>query len=127
MDERANVVEFFVHHEDVRRAQPGWEPRETDRGLAEALWQRLKMARLILRKAPVGVEFVRSDEPGPTRLGYAEHPDDGQGRTPVVTVTGAPAELTLWALGRTAAARVRLDGSEADVSALSASPAQASI
>jgi hypothetical protein len=37
-----------------------------------------------------------------------------------VTVTGAPAELTLWALGRTAAARVRLDGSEADVKALSA-------
>jgi hypothetical protein len=37
----------------------------------------------------------------------------------VVTVTGAPAELTMWALGRTSAARVRLDGSEADVRALS--------
>jgi hypothetical protein len=40
-------------------------------------------------------------------------------RTPVVTITGAPAELTMWALGRTTAARVRLDGSEADVRALS--------
>jgi uncharacterized protein (TIGR03085 family) len=120
VDERANVVEFFVHHEDVRRAQPGWEPRETDRGLAEALWLRLKMARLILRKSPVGVEFVRSDEPGPARSGTPSIRMTANGRTPVVTVTGAPAELTLWALGRTAAARVRLDGSEADVSALSA-------
>jgi hypothetical protein len=34
-------------------------------------------------------------------------------RTPVVTVTGSPAELTLWALGRTAAAQVRLDGADA--------------
>jgi hypothetical protein len=31
-------------------------------------------------------------------------------RTPVVTVTGHPAELMMWALGRTGAARVRLDG-----------------
>jgi len=28
MDERANTVEYFVHHEDVRRAVPGWEPRD---------------------------------------------------------------------------------------------------
>jgi len=36
-------------------------------------------------------------------------------RTPMITVTGGPAELTLWALGRTTAARVRFDGSEPDV------------
>src|SRR4051812_33898145 len=24
VDERVNLVEFVVHHEDVRRAQPGW-------------------------------------------------------------------------------------------------------
>jgi hypothetical protein len=39
-------------------------------------------------------------------------------RTPTVTVTGAPSELTLWALGRTGAARVRLDGSEDAVQAV---------
>jgi hypothetical protein len=33
----------------------------------------------------------------------------------MVTVTGAPAELTMWAMGRTTAARVRFDGSEPDV------------
>ena len=31
IDEAANVVEFFVHCEDVRRAKPGWEPRLLDR------------------------------------------------------------------------------------------------
>jgi hypothetical protein len=30
-------------------------------------------------------------------------------------VTGSPAELTMWSMGRTTAARVRLDGSEPDV------------
>jgi uncharacterized protein (TIGR03085 family) len=120
MDERINLVEYFVHHEDVRRAQPGWEPRELSQSLADVLWQRLGAARFLLRKAPVGVELARDDgpdsEPGsPSRVRIT-----AKARTPVVTVTGPPAELTLWALGRAAAARVRLDGSEADVKALSA-------
>ena len=118
-DERANVVEYFVHHEDVRRAQPGWEPRKIDPGLTEVLWARLRMARLVLRKAPVGVELARDDQPEPGRPGGSRVRITAKARTPVVTVTGAPAELTLWALGRTAAARVRLDGGEDAIAALS--------
>ncbi len=118
VDERANVVEYFVHHEDVRRAQPDWEPRDLSRGLSEVLWQRLRRARFILRKAPVGIEFVRDDQPSgadgqPVRI-------TAKAQIPVVTVTGTPAELTMWALGRTGAARVRLDGGQADVQALRA-------
>jgi uncharacterized protein (TIGR03085 family) len=120
MDERINLVEYFVHHEDVRRAQPGWEPRELGQGLADVLWQRLGMARFLLKKAPVGVELARDDGPDSERGGASRVRITAKARTPVVTVTGPPAELTLWALGRTAAARVRLDGSEADVKALSA-------
>ncbi len=118
-DERVNLVEFFVHHEDVRRAQPGWEPRDLDPGLSELLWTRLKVARFVLRKAPVGVEFARDDQPRPGITRSRRVRITAKARTPVVTITGAPAELTMWALGRTAAARVRLDGSEADVRALS--------
>src|SRR5215467_4511454 len=59
MDERANTVEYFVHYEDVRRARPGWEPRDVDPGLSEELWRRLKMARFLMRKAPVGEELAR--------------------------------------------------------------------
>ena len=113
MDERLNTVEFFVHHEDVRRGADGWEPRDIGAGLTELLWQRLRGARYIFRKAPVGIELVRDDlpaDPGHQRVRIT-----AKARTPMVTVTGTPAELTLWAMGRTTAARVRLDGSEPDV------------
>ncbi len=114
MDERANTVEYFVHHEDVRRGAPGWEPRELSPGLSDALWNRLGMARFMLRKAPVGIEFARDDE-GADSGAFRMTVHKG---TPVVTVTGSPAELTMWALGRTMAARVRLDGTEVAVSKL---------
>jgi uncharacterized protein (TIGR03085 family) len=112
VDERANLVEFFVHHEDVRRGTPGWAERKVSPALADALWRRLPATRLVLRKAPVGVELARDDltDPAGGRLRIT-----AKARTPVVTVTGSPAELTLWALGRTGAAQVRLDGSEAAV------------
>jgi uncharacterized protein (TIGR03085 family) len=114
-DDKLNLVEYFVHHEDVRRAQPDWKPREISLDLADLLWGRLGMAKLMLRKAPVGVELVRADEP-PSGNGRVRI--TAKARTPVVTVTGAPAELTMWTMGRTAAADVRLDGSDSDVAAL---------
>jgi uncharacterized protein (TIGR03085 family) len=116
VDERANLAEYFVHHEDVRRAADGWEPRELPPALADALWQRLGIARLLLRKAPVGIELARDDLAGSPGQQVRI---TAKARTPVVTVTGAPPELLLWAMGRTSVAQVRLDGSEADISALS--------
>ena len=117
-DAQANSVEFFVHHEDIRRAQPGWAPRDLDPGLSELLWRRLRFARLLLRKAPVGVELARDDQAD----GAAEGPVRimAKARAPVVTVTGSPAELTMWAFGRTTAAKVALAGSDPDVAALAA-------
>jgi uncharacterized protein (TIGR03085 family) len=116
VDERANLVEYFVHHEDVRRAANGWEPRSVRDGLADTLWQRLRLGRILFRRAPVGVELVRDDLTGgpgqPVRM-------TAKAKTPVVTVTGHPAELTMWALGRTKAAQVRLDGSADAVRRLS--------
>jgi uncharacterized protein (TIGR03085 family) len=116
-DARANSVEYFVHHEDVRRAQPDWEPRQLDEGLSGLLWRQLRMARLMLRKAPVGVELARDGDP---RDGQGNAPIriTAKARAPMVTVTGTPAELTMWAFGRTSAARVRVDGSVPDVAAL---------
>jgi uncharacterized protein (TIGR03085 family) len=124
VDERVNLAEYFVHHEDVRRAAPGWQPRELAPGLTEQLWQRLRLraTRLILRKVPVGVELARNDVDAGNGDG-----DDGEPRqlritirngTPVVTVVGDPAELTLWAFGRTTAARVRLEGAAKPVQTL---------
>lgn len=121
-DERLNLVEFFVHHEDVRRGSPDWEPRDIGSDLADVLWTRLRMAKFVLRKAPVGVEFARDDlpDPGPGVGAGPRVRITAKARTPVVTVIGPPAELTMWTSGRTTAARVRLDGSDAAVSALQA-------
>jgi uncharacterized protein (TIGR03085 family) len=110
VDERLNLLEFFVHHEDVRRGYGDWEPRVMRDGLADALWQRLRLGRLLFRRAPVGVELVRDDltaKPGRQQVRMT-----AKAKTPLVTVTGHPAELMLWSLGRTSAARVRLDGTE---------------
>ncbi|GHC55744.1 TIGR03085 family metal-binding protein [Streptomyces cinnamoneus] len=103
VDEAANTVEFFVHTEDVRRAQPEWSPRTLDPVFADALWSRLeRTARLLGRKAPVGLVLRRPD--GRTAV--------ARRGTPVVTVTGEPGELTLFAFGRQDAATVELDGGE---------------
>ncbi|MER7112120.1 TIGR03085 family metal-binding protein [Streptomyces sp. NPDC000229] len=101
VDEGANTVEFFVHAEDVRRAQQGWTARELDPVFTEALWVRLdKAARMLCRKAPVGLVLRRPD--GQTTV--------ARRGTPVVTVTGEPGELTMFAFGRQDAANVEVEG-----------------
>ncbi|MFI1967689.1 TIGR03085 family protein [Streptomyces cinnamoneus] len=111
VDEAANTVEFYVHTEDVRRAQPEWTPREIDPVFADALWSRLeRSARLLGRRAPVGLVLRRPD--GRTAV--------ARKGVPVVTVTGEPGELTLFAFGRTATARVDLDGEDTAIAKLKA-------
>jgi uncharacterized protein (TIGR03085 family) len=110
-DEAANTVEHFVHHEDVRRAVPGWAPRDLSEGLSAVLWRRLKSAGFFLRTAPVGIELVRDGAGTPSRMAVRKGAD-------LVTVAGTPAELTMWAMGRTTAANVRFEGPEAAVAKL---------
>ncbi len=109
VDEAANAVEFYVHGEDVRRAQPDWTPRTLDPVFSDALWKRLeRMGRMLGRKAPVGMVLRRPD--GQTVVAHRG--------TPVVTVTGEPAELLLFAFGRQAAAKVTVDGDKEAVAKL---------
>jgi uncharacterized protein (TIGR03085 family) len=117
IDAKANFAEYFVHHEDVRRAQPGWEPRDLDDALADAIWSQLSQARFLLRKVPVGIEFARDDTAGRAETSRRVRMTV-RARTPMVTVIGAPAELLMWTFGRTDAARIKLEGAEADVAAL---------
>jgi uncharacterized protein (TIGR03085 family) len=112
VDERANAVEFFVHHEDVRRGSPGWQPRSLDIESQRILWQRLGLARLVLRGAPCGVTLKWD---GAT----ATQPIIAKRGTPAVTVTGTPGELTVWVSGRRQAAQVHLDGDGDSVARLS--------
>jgi len=116
-DEKLNLVEYFVHHEDVLRARPDWQPRKVEPELASILWDRLSLARLMLRRAPVGVELVRADTSS-RAVGHGRVRITAKARTPVVAVTGDPIELTLWTMGRTSVAAVQMDGADADIAAL---------
>ena len=105
-----NTMEFFVHHEDIRRAQPDWEPRLLPPHVEEAVWRGAKLAgKGFTRSAPVAVTLQRSDTGAQARLSGG----DGD-----VVVRGLPAELALFVYGRSGHARVDLDGDEQAVAAL---------
>ncbi|MFD5399488.1 TIGR03085 family metal-binding protein [Streptomyces sp. NPDC127097] len=111
IDEASNTVEFYVHAEDVRRAQPDWSARELDPVFADALWSRIeRMARVLGRKSPVGLVLRRPD--GRTAVAHRG--------TPVVTVVGEPGELAMFAFGRQEAADVQLDGDKEAVDLVTA-------
>ncbi|WP_433442044.1 TIGR03085 family metal-binding protein [Nonomuraea sp. CA-141351] len=102
LDDAVNTLEYFVHHEDVRRAQPEWEPRELPGDLERLIWKRVASgARLMLRRAPVGVVLHRLG--GGVVLGGPR----GGAR---VEVTGRAAELLMFCFGRQRHARVELTG-----------------
>jgi uncharacterized protein (TIGR03085 family) len=124
LDEAANTVEYFVHHEDVRRGDGEWTPRDLDPSLADALWGRLKGgARFFVRSAPVGVELARdegsADGTG-TGTGAGPYRVTVRRTAPLVTVSGGAGELTLWAFGRVTASHVEFDGPKAAINQLQA-------
>jgi uncharacterized protein (TIGR03085 family) len=111
VDEAMNGAELFIHHEDVRRGLPGWEPRGADETRDGAVWETLtRMGRLLYRRSPVGVVVRRS-------TGEQAVIKTGSG---LVTVEGEPGEILLHAFGRDAV-RVELRGQPADVAALTES------
>ena len=114
VDELVNTAEFFVHHEDVLRAEPAWTARPLPADLERALWRVCStMGRVALRRAPVGVELVA---PGHGRVTVRKG-------SPVVRVEGTPGELLLFTFGRRSAALAQLDGPEVAVQQLQSSPA----
>lgn len=68
IDEASNTVEFYVHTEDVRRAQPDWTPRPLDPVFQDALWSRLERTARLMRP-------WRPDRPGAAPPG---RPDGGR-------------------------------------------------
>ncbi|GAA1398380.1 TIGR03085 family metal-binding protein [Luteococcus peritonei] len=118
MDEAANLAEYFVHHEDVRRAQAGEvEPRRLDPAIEDALWKRLStMGRAMFRRCESSVVARRSDADG--HLVEGLEPLVLKPGEPTVTVTGTPGELLLLAFGRGRHARLAFEGAEGDVERL---------
>lgn len=101
VDRLVNTTEFFVHLEDVRRAQPDWTARQLDGELVDDLDAALRRsAKLFTRKAPAGVTLAPD---GRDRIVANDH-------EPTVTVSGPVGELVLWIFGRQAHALVTYDG-----------------
>jgi uncharacterized protein (TIGR03085 family) len=105
-DELANTLEFFIHHEDVRRAQPEWAPRVLPPGEQEALWKAAKMAaKLGLRKLHVPV-LVRSPGFDDLKVGTSET------QPPRAMIQGEPGEIALFLSGRKRVAKIEIQGQE---------------
>jgi uncharacterized protein (TIGR03085 family) len=108
LDALINVGEMFIHHEDVRRAATGWEPRVLDDATTTAVARQVPlMARMAMAGTPARVALLTPD--GRTLATV--------GRGPVVTVTGEPAELLLFVSGRNEV-RVTLSGDDDAVRAV---------
>jgi len=109
VDEPANTTEFFVHHEDVRRAgDTPLLPRDLGEEVEDWMWRRLKLlGRAYFRRAQVGVVLERlgsvGDDGGPDTIRAANG-------SAIVTLVGPPSELLLYAHGRGAHAEVKLVG-----------------
>ncbi|AWK73095.1 TIGR03085 family protein [Rhodococcus oxybenzonivorans] len=109
VDAQVNLGEMFVHHEDVRRAHEGWEPRILPTARQDALWGLArKVGKLGYRRAPVTVVLERpSGEQATVRNAGPRQ----------VVLRGEPAELALHAFGRDAV-RIEAAGDAEDVAAI---------
>ncbi|HEY7068924.1 MAG TPA: TIGR03085 family metal-binding protein [Acidimicrobiales bacterium] len=98
-----NEAEWFIHHEDVRRA--GGDSPRTDRpDLDAALWRNVRRtARFMLRR--VKGTGVALEAPG-----FGEVPPRGHDQN--VRLVGGPQELVLYLSGRRSAAQVDITGSD---------------
>lgn len=108
----ANTFEYFVHHEDVRRAHGNWAARDLDDALKKDLLRLFpRAAKMLTRKAPSGLAFV----PDGVEPIVAKKPGaDGHS----VTVSGPIGELVLFIYGRQAHSLVDLAGPDDSIEAV---------
>lgn len=109
-----NLNEFFVHHEDVRRAN-GMGPRALMPELETALWRNVRRGSRYLgrrlRDAGLEVEWAGTSEPMRVRPGE-----------PTARLSGPPGELLLYVFGRQTAAHVQVTGPPEAVAAVHGTP-----
>jgi uncharacterized protein (TIGR03085 family) len=106
----ANLNEFFVHHEDVRRAN-GLAPRVLPSDMDAALWRNVcRGGRYLSRRLHgCGLEVVW--------CGAGERVTVRTG-SPTARLGGAPGELLLYLFGRRSAAEIDVSGAPEAVAAL---------
>jgi len=97
-----SLNEFFVHHEDVRRAN-GRGPRTNEQAMDEALWGNVSRAPWFLarRLRGAGLELAWAGTAKTVRARRGE---------PTARIAGSPGELLLYLFGRLDAAQVEVGG-----------------
>jgi uncharacterized protein (TIGR03085 family) len=108
-----NENEWFVHHEDVRRAN-GEGPRTDRPDLDAAAWSTAR------RLGPLMLRRVKGAGVALSSPGFGEVAPRRRGDAPVVRVEGAPQELMLFIHGRRSAAQVEITGDPEAQAALAA-------
>lgn len=105
-----NLNEFFIHHEDVRRAN-GRGPRTNDLAMNEALWGNVRHGAWFLARRLRGAGLVLE------WAGTAKTVRARPGKT-TARIAGPPGELLLYLFGRRDAAQVEVEGPAAAVKAV---------
>lgn len=110
VDKLFNTVEYFVHHEDLRRAQDGWEPRELDDADRDELWRPVKgYGGRFLKDVTVPVVATRTDTGATATLRKGDDP---------VVLSGAPEEVLLFLFGRDQTSGLVFEGDDQSVEAV---------
>jgi uncharacterized protein (TIGR03085 family) len=103
-DTMFNLNEYFVHHEDVRRAGGDTTPRPPEgvAALEDALWHTLRRGAGLLtrRMRGTGLDLEREN-------GEIIHAHKG---SPVATLSGRPGEIVLFLMGRKGASCADVGG-----------------
>lgn len=119
VDGPMNLVEFAVHHEDVRRSVDGWVARPDVGSLQDALWpfQRsgARMRTRALRHLDLSIA-----RPGGAPVAVRRPGGEASGRP--VLATGEPLELSLFFFGRRDHALVDLTGDAEGVAEVRSAP-----
>jgi|SRR5271166_1108846 len=106
----ANLNEFFVHHEDVRRAN-GQGPRSLTPAMDAAVWRNVRRSGRYLSRRLHGcgleIEWAGTNERVTVQPG-----------SPAARLSGLPGELLLYVFGRQSAVHVEVSGPPEAVAAV---------